>query len=320
MVWQLGSLAALWFICRCSLQLADNARASRAGRQPVSTATLVTALGLWAEPVRSTMNYGQINLFIAAALLAGLAAQRTWAVGVTVGICTAIKLIPGVTGLYYLLAGQLRAVAAAAVTALSAIGVSFLISPALTRQFFTDTIFNPARAGDLAAINNQSLRGALTRLFGHDVGLVWAGASVVVVAIGVLSARSCVRRRDYLGGFLVVQIVGLLVSPISWNHHWIWVLPLIVWAITGPLRRTLSIRWVAALWLLACCSFLVSAQITQQTRRGDLPAAGWMPWTEALYPVLGVITVVTIWRGHRRSGQSHSTPGERTQPATATQP
>lgn len=320
LVWQLGSLAELWFIGRCSLHLADNARTSRLGRRPASTATLLTALALWTEPVRSTMNYGQINLFIAAALLAGLAARRTWIAGVTVGICAAVKLIPGITGLYYLLAGRLRTVAAAAVTALAAIGASFLVSPALTRQFFTDTIFNPARAGDLAAVNNQSLRGALTRILGHDDAVLWAGASVVLLAVGAVSARACVGRRDYLGGFLVVQIAGLLVSPISWNHHWIWVLPLIVWATTGPLRRAPSIRSLAALWLLVCCSFLVSAQIAQQTRRGGPPAAGWMPWAEALYPVLGIITIVAIWMGHRRSGQSDSTPGERPQHATAVQP
>jgi alpha-1,2-mannosyltransferase len=36
------------------------------------------------------------------------------------------------------------------------------------------------------------------------------------------------QDRDRLGSLLVVQLVGLVLSSISWIHHWVWVVPLMI--------------------------------------------------------------------------------------------
>ena len=67
--------------------------------------------------------------------------------------------------------------------------------------------------------------------------------------------------RDRLGSLLVVQLFGLLISPISWTHHWIWLVPLMIWLLNGPWRsrpgaRVLGWGWLALTlvgvpWLLS---------------------------------------------------------------------
>ena len=45
-----------------------------------------------------------------------------------------------------------------------------------------------------------------------------------------------------LGRLLVVELFGLLLSPISWTHHWVWLMPLMIWLFHGPLRATVVAR------------------------------------------------------------------------------
>ena len=64
-----------------------------------------------------------------------------------------------------------------------------------------------------------------------------AVAAIVVTAVLALLAWRAVGTSDRLGGIVVVQLFGMLLSPISWTHHWVWVLPLMIWLLHGPLRR-----------------------------------------------------------------------------------
>ena len=93
--------------------------------------------------------------------------------------------------------------------------------------------------------------------------------AVVLAAIAVSAVLAALAWRalgtdavrDRLGSLLVVQLFGLLISPISWTHHWVWLLPLMIWLIHGPWRarpgaRLLGWGWLAltvvgVLWLLS---------------------------------------------------------------------
>lgn len=45
-------------------------------------------------------------------------------------------------------------------------------------------------------------------------------------------------RLERLTGILACAFAGLLISPVSWSHHWVWVVPFILWA--AHLAGTLS--------------------------------------------------------------------------------
>ncbi len=56
-------------------------------------------------------------------------------------------------------------------------------------------------------------------------------------------------REDRLGAIVIVQLFGLLLSPISWTHHWVWLIPLMIWLLHGPLRERLGARLLGWGWL-----------------------------------------------------------------------
>jgi alpha-1,2-mannosyltransferase len=52
---------------------------------------------------------------------------------------------------------------------------------------------------------------------------------------GVLVHRLHVRGEQ-LGALLVTAFCGLLVCPVSWTHHWVWVVPLVAFLVPRALR------------------------------------------------------------------------------------
>jgi hypothetical protein len=43
---------------------------------------------------------------------------------------------------------------------------------------------------------------------------------------------------------------GLLVSPISWPHHYVWIVPAVVWLVAGVDRPAKGVYWAAAATLV----------------------------------------------------------------------
>lgn len=309
-LWQLASVAAIAAISHLTLRLISRDFAStRTARETSGLVLFFTGVACWLEPVRSTLNYGQIGLFLTAGLLAGLSTRRDWLAGVTVGLTAGVKLIPAITGLYYLLARRLAVVVSAAVVGAATILVALVVLSAETGQYFRTTIFALDRAGPTWAVNNQSLRGALARIVGADTVALWLVAAALVLGLAVLATRSALAAGDRTGAFLAVQFAGLLVSPISWVHHWVWVLPLLIWAGTGPRRRNRGVRLLAAAWWVAGGSFFLSVRIAAAASDTSAARPAWLAAVDAIYPALGVITLLVIWRS---SAQKLTRPRVRT--------
>ncbi|UQU63313.1 glycosyltransferase 87 family protein [Couchioplanes caeruleus] len=200
----------------------------REGWAPWYALAVASCLALIFEPVRETFGFGQVNLLllalVAGDVLFGVAGGRRWA-GVGVGVATAIKLTPGVFILYLLVTRRWRAagtaVAAAAATTLGAAA----LWPDASREFWTAALWDTNRVGNLEYVSNQSLRGLLARL---PVD-AWESKLWVLCVLGVLALWAWrVRRTDPLGGLALTGIVGCLISPVTWVHHWVWLLPALV--------------------------------------------------------------------------------------------
>ncbi len=118
-------------------------------------------------------------------------------------------------------------------------------------EYFTTLLGDADRIGPVGSVWNQSLRGALSRLVGHDVGQgpIWLVA-VAILLLAALAAWRALGPDDRLGTLVIVSFVGLAVSPISWSHHWVWIVPLLIWLVHGPLRGARGVRVLVGYWLV----------------------------------------------------------------------
>jgi len=245
--WQIGIMAALYGVVRVSQRLLGQADGAR------PTALLWTAVGIWIEPLRSTFDYGQVNVILVLAVLCAAYSSRWWLSGLLVGLAAGVKLTPAVTGLYFLGMRRWGAAIFSAVVFLATVGLSIAVIGQQARYYFTDLLGDARRIGPIGTSFNQSWRGGISRILGHDAGygpLVLAAIAVsAVLAALAWRALGTDAVRDRLGSLLVVQLFGLLISPISWTHHWVWLLPLMIWLIHGPWRARPGARLLGWGWL-----------------------------------------------------------------------
>ncbi|WP_063769999.1 glycosyltransferase 87 family protein [Streptacidiphilus melanogenes] len=194
---------------------------------PVAALTMVGAFAL--EPVWRTFSLGQVNLLLLALVVAdGLLLPRTRWGGTLIGLAAAVKLTPLIFVAYLLVTGR-RADAGRALgvfVGLNLLGA--LLLPTDTVDYVTGGMLGGDDATGNAWGGNQSLNGLMQRLTGQAswafaVAAVAAGLCVVVA---LLLARKLHSRGEALGALLVTACAGALASPISWSHHWVFVVPL----------------------------------------------------------------------------------------------
>ncbi|NYT93791.1 glycosyltransferase 87 family protein [Salinispora sp. H7-4] len=184
------------------------------------------------EPMRETVNFGQVNMLllflVAVDLLRLLPSGSRWA-GATIGLATAIKLTPGIFIVYLLVTGRWRAAVTAMGTAAGATLFAAALFPDASRVFWTEALWNTNRVGELSFVSNQSLRGVVARLNPEDPSTVaWLVLVVVVLALWVWRARSAVAVGDEATGLALTGVLMCLVSPVTWVHHLVWLLPALI--------------------------------------------------------------------------------------------
>jgi alpha-1,2-mannosyltransferase len=189
---------------------------------------LAAAAALWLEPISSTIGYGQVDLLITVLVIVDLAYLRqTRASGIGIGIAAALKLTPLIFIPYLLFTRRGRAAARALATVALSIVVSFVALPRDASVYWGGKFLDLSRvtgshhrAG--SGPINQSLRGAVLRLFPtlSDPRTVWLLAALVVGVAGLAVAARAGQRGDEPLGFLLTAVTGLLISPVSWTHHW----------------------------------------------------------------------------------------------------
>ena len=224
---------------------------------------VVLAAGLAAlalEPVRQTLGYGQVNLVLAAFVLAdmaGLKKDAKWA-GVGIGLATAVKLTPALFIVYLLVARKWRAAAVATGTTLAAWGLAYALAPASSGTYWGNVFWNSARVGRADFTPNQSLSGLLARLYDHRdaPSLLWISFGLLMLVLGLTRAIAAHKAGDELAAFALVGLTSNVVSPISWSHHLVWIVPaLAVLVLCAKEKRS---WWIAAGGFAAYALFVVS--------------------------------------------------------------
>lgn len=280
------------------------------------TALLVAPI-IWLEPVRLSLQLGQINLLIMAIVVADLLTQPSRRfTGIGIGIAAGIKLTPAIFIVFLLATGRRREAVVAGSTFVSTIAVGFLLLPAASREFWLQGHFRDVRRISSDPLANTSLAGLLSRL---DVAEPWQTAAAVVFAIVATAVAALAWRRGQL--LLSIAIAGMTsaaVSPFSWSHHWVWFAPLVVHlgvqAYVHRSRVAALSLWTLAVvfggWFVRSHTSPPEAGLMSLRHPGTwdqlLPAA----YLFALCIVL-VCTVYTIWRAEPHSAAATLGNGDR---------
>lgn len=276
--WQALTILALYALVRLTLHMIgnDNAR----------TAMLWTAVAIWFEPIRNILDFSQVGVFLTVTVLYAVHTKRAWVSGVLVGMATGVKLTPAITGIYFLATRRWKAALVTAGVFLATIGLSAAFFPAETRYYFTDLIDH--FSVPLSTALNQSWRGTLGRIAGHDVE-GWSQLAVLLTL--ALALAAWLRIRDDLGRLLVIQLFALTATPIAWTHHWVWVIPLIVWLV----YQGSKLGWV---WFALMLVGVPTVLSLQQTAANVFSRPWFLAWGEAVYTPMTLATFVwMIWRG-----------------------
>lgn len=214
-------------------------------------ALLVSALALapalWLEPVRETIGFGQINLILMMLVAADcLAGKPCWPRGLLTGIAAAIKLTPAVFLLYFLLRRDTRAAMVTIVSGALATAAGFAVLPRESVRYWFGGFAGAAGISGSPYATNQTVKAALVRLSlppPIESGL-WLLATAVVLAAAVAGIWWAFRRGNVVLAMVVTGAAGLLLSPTSWSHHWVWVVPALLTMVAESVRRR-SAGWLA---------------------------------------------------------------------------
>ncbi|MFB6436045.1 glycosyltransferase 87 family protein [Streptomyces sp. NPDC056411] len=281
-------------------------------RQSAHTAPTIlaaTALGLWLEPVFQTFVFGQVNLALTCLVLWDLARpDGARGKGLATGIAAGIKLTPAIFGVYLLITGRVKAAVSCLAGFLASAVLGWLVLPDASVEYWTRRMFETDRVGKVWIVDNQSLQGLISRVL-HDPepGLLWAVPAALTAAAGLYAARRvCLRRGLDTWGLLATAVTALLVSPISWSHHWVWCVPLLI-ALAAHTRTS---RWRRVLLAVVTVVFTARTMwIVPHTGDLDLHVSWWQQPLAAPYPLLGLGLLAALLWWTRRSGGLPGAPG-----------
>ena len=216
----------------------------------LSTTLFLSAFLLWLEPVQQTLEYGQINLILMALILLGFRyKEKLYLSGFLISLATAIKLTPAIFIVYLFITKQVHAAAIALTTLGVTILIGFLIIPTSSHLYWHGLFLDSSRIGDVRLIGDQSLNGTLSRLFGSADAAkpYWYILGSIVGIGGLYVAKKANENKNEFLGIITCAISGLLISPFSWSHHWVWLVPLLIYFFHLTYTKHYHYGWIGIL-------------------------------------------------------------------------
>ncbi|MEJ5928203.1 glycosyltransferase family 87 protein [Corynebacterium sp. H128] len=270
--------AALTFLC---IFVIARALMPRTPELALMYTALIWPLALLSEPHTQNANFGQINVLVMALCVLDLVPRKRFLPqGTLIGIAAAIKLTPVMLCLYFLLRKDFKAIGFAALSGVIVTALAACIRLSATKEYFLGMLLkmnSTSGAGvGTAYLSNQSIKGMLARwapseeaAMAHQglIDTAWLVIVLLAIALCAHLMLLMLRRGMLIDAGLVNAGLMLMISPISWTHHWVW-MPLFAMA--------LIYRWVntpgnpVELAVSGIATWLFCLQIKPQWIFGDL--------------------------------------------------
>ncbi|MGB3351748.1 MAG: glycosyltransferase 87 family protein [Mycobacterium sp.] len=279
-------------------------------------AAIVAPAVIYLEPIRSNFDFGQINVVLMTLVIADCVPRRTpWPRGLLLGVAIALKLTPAVFLLYFVLRRDTRALLVTGASLIAATLIGVALAWRDSWEYWTSTVRNTDRIGNATLNTNQNITGALARL-GLGEGerfVLWTVACFAVLGLTVWAARRALRAAQPVLALICVAMFGLVVSPVSWSHHWVWALPaVLVTAVLAIRLRHVALGIVAA----AGIALMVWNPITLLPAHRETAAALWRQLAGGSYLWWALVVIIVAGTvSARRAGQDTPTVDVSTAPA-----
>ncbi len=255
-----------------------------------------TAAVLLLGPWRDTFDFGQINIILMGLILADFAlhgkaraGEIRWPAGLLIGIAAGIKLTPLAFGLYFLVRRDFKALGWMAAGFFGSIGLAWALLPAASVTFWTKILPDTGRIGGPAYVDNLSVKGLLLHLGMPDSALtsvMWLVLSLALTAVAALVIHGAIRAEENFVAVSATALLMLLISPVSWSHHWVWMavaLPCMGFAIHRVPSRNGRMRLAG--WVIVAAS-MVAFYLTPKYLAVAAGAAEWGKDPQTQWPLI----------------------------------
>lgn len=269
------------------------------------------AISQWLEPIRQTYGFGQINLVLMAAItLDCLARKPFWPRGMLIGIAVSVKLTPAAYLLFFLLRldypprggwsdasgwrrylprGDWKSPITLMVSTMVAIGLVFVFFWHESVEYWFHTLSDTGRIGPPHFAGNQSLKGFAFRLGVSDSAAtaIWLVLSLIAVALAAIWMKRLLDAGQPVTALMVNAGAVLLVSPVSWSHHWVWIAPALLVAIDAIVRGRRNGWFVGTVALVTVMFSVGPMWVLPHDKDREL---GWSWWEQILGSSYVVVT------------------------------
>lgn len=225
-------------------------------------------LGLLMEPVWLNDSFGQINVIIMGLVVLDLVPRRRWLPqGWLIGVAAAIKISPLAMLLYFLLRKEWKPIVTAVCSGAIATLLATVLRFSVTREYI-EVLFGMGASGDVGVdpsyTSNSSLKAMVMRWFPSKavlesdsgnlvLNIIWIVLVILTIAAGAILMHKLIHRGWNTDAWQVNAVVMLLISPISWSHHWVWltlILPVSAHHIVRHRSHHIPLAVVTVVWLL----------------------------------------------------------------------
>lgn len=224
----------------------------------IAAASLIWGVVLIFEPVRLNNGFAQINIIIMVLVALDLIPRKRlkWLPqGWLIGVAAAIKITPLAMLLYFLVRKEIKPIITAGVSAIIATLIAAAVRWDVAWEYFSVKLLSMGTGGDFgvqtAYQSNSSIKGAIERLYTSQenmeaastiTNIIWLCLAIITVVLGGWLMVALIKRGLNIEAWMINAFIMLLISPVSWSHHWVWV------AIAIPVLLYRAITWRHLNW------------------------------------------------------------------------
>jgi alpha-1,2-mannosyltransferase len=213
---------------------------------------------------------------------------------VLTGVAAALKLTPMIFVLYLLAVRRWRAALTATIAAAGCTILAAIILPGASLDFWGRLAHGDTGLGhSLIYYTNQSVYADSLRIFdlapiGTVLGLLLSAA---VVGLGVWAAAVWHRAGEIGFAVTLCGVASLLASPVSWLHHFVWVVPLTCSLVELTRRRAIP-TWLTVLgWVFV--GWVVVSPYRRLPNGGDLELT-WSAGEDLLASMTAILGIALL--------------------------